>query len=405
MKKHNIIAIVLLMSMFVCADVEAKRKKRFWDTGFGRFLKGTVETVATVAVDRCVEKYAPEESKRYKKETGESFGATILSACGASQENIQRGVAWNEAPDKYAKQNIIKDELFNIAGQVSGQEEVFEKLRQINTAQLECMSELSRATTQEERDSAINRRNRAYFDIGWDTYHEAKKRRAKHVAEKLKVSKKLQQNGWDENLAYDVASNIIAIQNSNIPEEEKSELLRSYGYSDMQEIENVVNEVLSTSDEQLDLIEKQQAVEAARIAEQKRIEEEKRKEEERRKAEEVRKEAIKSIQETIVSEYAFDTTELSQTQLNDLDSVASILNKYAELKLKIVGHTCKIGYKNINLSKGLRRAESAKAYLVEKGIAEERILCESKGELEPIVKNNSKENMAKNRRLEFVISE
>lgn len=145
--------------------------------------------------------------------------------------------------------------------------------------------------------------------------------------------------------------------------------------------------------------------EAARIAEQKRIEEEKRKEEERRKAEEARKEAIKRVQETIVSEYAFDTTELSQTQLNDLDSVASILNQYAELKLTIIGHTCKIGYKNINLSKGLRRAESAKAYLLEKGIAEERITCDSKGELEPIVDNNSKENMAKNRRLEFVISE
>jgi hypothetical protein len=39
------------------------------------------------------------------------------------------------------------------------------------------------------------------------------------------------------------------------------------------------------------------------------------------------------------------------------------------------------------------------------GIAEERISCDSKGELEPIVDNNSKENMAKNRRLEFVISE
>jgi outer membrane protein OmpA-like peptidoglycan-associated protein len=58
-----------------------------------------------------------------------------------------------------------------------------------------------------------------------------------------------------------------------------------------------------------------------------------------------------------------------------------------------------LGTKAVNLSIGLRRAEAAKAYLVAKGVAAERIRTASKGETEPLVPNTSEENRRKNRRV------
>jgi outer membrane protein OmpA-like peptidoglycan-associated protein len=57
------------------------------------------------------------------------------------------------------------------------------------------------------------------------------------------------------------------------------------------------------------------------------------------------------------------------------------------------------------MSIGLRRAEAAKAYLVEKGVAPERIQTVSKGKTEPLVPNSNEENRRKNRRVKIVIIE
>ena len=88
-----------------------------------------------------------------------------------------------------------------------------------------------------------------------------------------------------------------------------------------------------------------------------------------------------------------------------LDTIAEIMNKYDDIKLSIVGHTCKIGYKSINLKKGLKRAEQCKMYLVGKGIAENRIITDSKGELAPKYDNKTFMGRAQNRRVEISIIE
>ncbi|MDR1348860.1 MAG: OmpA family protein [Prevotellaceae bacterium] len=122
-----------------------------------------------------------------------------------------------------------------------------------------------------------------------------------------------------------------------------------------------------------------------------------------RKAAEERKSAIQKIAETKIDGYSFDETALSEAQKSILNDIAVMLNKYSDVKILIVGHTCEIGYKNINIKKGLKRAETGKEYLIEKGIATERISVDSKGETQPLAQNSSKENRKQNRRLEFVI--
>ncbi len=118
---------------------------------------------------------------------------------------------------------------------------------------------------------------------------------------------------------------------------------------------------------------------------------------------EERKNAIAKIETTIINNYPFDVTVLLQHQKSKLDTIADMLNSYSDINVIIVGHTCEIGSKNINLRKGLKRAKAGKEYLIEKGINSERILVETKGEIQPLISNVSSENRKYNRRIEFVI--
>lgn len=86
-----------------------------------------------------------------------------------------------------------------------------------------------------------------------------------------------------------------------------------------------------------------------------------------------------------------------------LDELAMILMKRPTWKLTITGHTDDVGSQAINLKLSKARSESVKKYLVQKGAKAENITTDGKGESMPIVPNNSPENRAKNRRVEFVI--
>jgi len=121
------------------------------------------------------------------------------------------------------------------------------------------------------------------------------------------------------------------------------------------------------------------------------------------KAVEERRSVILRIETTTINNYPFDVVTLSQSQKSELDTIADILNYYSDINVIIVGHTCEIGSKNINLRKGLKRAETGKEYLIEKGIASERVSVESKGKTQPLIPNISRENRKQNRRIEFVV--
>lgn len=113
--------------------------------------------------------------------------------------------------------------------------------------------------------------------------------------------------------------------------------------------------------------------------------------------------ATNKIEETVVDLYKFDGYELSQEQKTELDEVAQLLNDNKELQITIYGHTCDIGSDKANYSVGQRRAESAKAYLVEKGIEVSRIKTESLGASKPLLPNDNKQNRQMNRRISFKV--
>ena len=90
-------------------------------------------------------------------------------------------------------------------------------------------------------------------------------------------------------------------------------------------------------------------------------------------------------------------------QVSTMDEIAVVMNKYNDLSLTITGHTCSKGYKSVNRRVGLKRANVAKTYLIEKGVEDSRISTSSMGEESPVVDNLPIENRQMNRRLEFVV--
>ena len=84
------------------------------------------------------------------------------------------------------------------------------------------------------------------------------------------------------------------------------------------------------------------------------------------------------------------------------DSVKTYLNLHTEKKMTIIGHTDNIGTNKFNTNLGLRRAESARKYFQELGVAN-KIRIESKGEGRPVATNKTEEGRQKNRRVNFVL--
>jgi outer membrane protein OmpA-like peptidoglycan-associated protein len=101
--------------------------------------------------------------------------------------------------------------------------------------------------------------------------------------------------------------------------------------------------------------------------------------------------------------YDLGRVTLTAGQHSTLDEYVRLTEENPGMELDITGHTCDLGADELNLRIGRERADLAKDYLVEKGIAPSRIATFSKGETEPLFPNNNEENRRKNRRLEIVI--
>ncbi|MDR0412474.1 MAG: OmpA family protein [Dysgonamonadaceae bacterium] len=103
--------------------------------------------------------------------------------------------------------------------------------------------------------------------------------------------------------------------------------------------------------------------------------------------------------------YALGMVTLTDEQKAVLDDYFKALVENPTFSLEITGYTCDLGTDDVNLRIGQERADLAKDYLVEKGIAPLRTVTFSKGESEPLLPNTSEKNRSENRRLEIKIRE
>lgn len=107
------------------------------------------------------------------------------------------------------------------------------------------------------------------------------------------------------------------------------------------------------------------------------------------------------VLETDVLLFPFAKNTLEPEALKVLDNAANTLAKEPKVVIHISGHTDDVGTYANNLVRSMERAKAAKAYLMERGVAENRIIIAGLGKDNPVTTNDSEENRAKNRRIEL----
>ena len=101
--------------------------------------------------------------------------------------------------------------------------------------------------------------------------------------------------------------------------------------------------------------------------------------------------------------FATNKSKILEKSFPVLDEVAKIIQLKEKIRVRVEGHTDDRGRDKKNMKLSQARADSVVAYLVEKGVAEDRLISEGKGENEPIADNDTAEGQARNRRVEFHI--
>lgn len=107
--------------------------------------------------------------------------------------------------------------------------------------------------------------------------------------------------------------------------------------------------------------------------------------------------------------FDFDQSNIREDAAATLEEVAQTLKDYPDLVVQVGGHTDALGSNSYNDRLSARRSKAAVDFLVEKGIAKERLVPAAKGETQPVAPNQTEEGKdnpegrQKNRRVEFKI--
>lgn len=101
--------------------------------------------------------------------------------------------------------------------------------------------------------------------------------------------------------------------------------------------------------------------------------------------------------------FDFDKFNIRADQVDRINHNADFLWKNPKIRIRIEGNTDERGTNEYNMALGERRAITAKRYLMNKGVAENRIKTISFGEEKPLVYGHDELAWAQNRRSDFVI--
>lgn len=99
--------------------------------------------------------------------------------------------------------------------------------------------------------------------------------------------------------------------------------------------------------------------------------------------------------------FDFDRHEIKRIYVPVLEGYAAFLSDNPSASASVHGHTDYFGSIQYNQKLSWRRAEAVRAYLVEKGIAPDRIKIAGHGELKPLTDDKTAEGRALNRRAEI----
>ena len=103
-------------------------------------------------------------------------------------------------------------------------------------------------------------------------------------------------------------------------------------------------------------------------------------------------------------QFEYNSASLLESSYAELEKVISLLKANPSLRIELAAHTDDFGTDAYNNKLSQRRGEVVRKYLVKHGIASERVTAVGYGKKQPLVPNDSDENRAINRRVEFKVT-
>lgn len=103
--------------------------------------------------------------------------------------------------------------------------------------------------------------------------------------------------------------------------------------------------------------------------------------------------------------FEFNKATLTSSSETILTMAYNALVANPDVQIEISGHTDNVGSEQYNQDLSLKRAQAVKNWLVQKGIASNRMKTVGKGENEPVASNETDAGRAENRRIEFYVQQ
>jgi len=112
---------------------------------------------------------------------------------------------------------------------------------------------------------------------------------------------------------------------------------------------------------------------------------------------------VVKIDKVVLNHISFDwdSNNLNAPDKNALEKLIKQLKKHPSAKVSLTGYADSSGPEAYNLKLSKRRAQTVKKHLIANGIDADRLICDGKGEANPIASNKTKEGRAQNRRVEI----
>jgi peptidoglycan-associated lipoprotein len=101
--------------------------------------------------------------------------------------------------------------------------------------------------------------------------------------------------------------------------------------------------------------------------------------------------------------FAFDRADVRPGERSKIEAVASHLKSNPTHKVRVEGYCDERGTEGYNLTLGDRRALAVREYLINLGVASDRVAAVSLGEARPVATGHNEAAWAKNRRDEFIL--
>jgi outer membrane protein OmpA-like peptidoglycan-associated protein len=121
---------------------------------------------------------------------------------------------------------------------------------------------------------------------------------------------------------------------------------------------------------------------------------------------EVQAKACEARLQSLVKDIMFDvaSAELSSLSFAALDRLAETAKSCPDMRIEVRGYASAEGSAVTNQTLSIKRAKSVVTYLVRAGVDASQLKSVGYGASRPVAPNDTRENMAKNRRIEFKVS-